>query len=59
MAVKIKLENLDDLEHICECVELCLKTDKVHPDNRKAVKNIAEQLRNDLENYRDLEREKD
>lgn len=59
MAVEIKLENLEELEHICECLEYCLKDDKVHPKNRGAVKKIGEKLRNDLENYRDLEREKD
>lgn len=44
MGVTIKLENLAELEHVCECVELCLKTDKIHPNNREEVRKIAEQL---------------
>ena len=57
MGVKIELENLEELLHVVECVELCLKNDSVHPNNRKEVKKIAEKLRNDFENYSDLEKD--
>jgi len=57
--IQIELDNLDDLREICECLEYCLRDDKIHPDNREQVKKIAEKLRNDYENYQDLEREKD
>ena len=57
MVVKIELESLDDLKQICECIELCINTDKIHLYNREQVRKIAEMLRNTLENYKDTERE--
>ena len=56
MVVKIELENLEELKHICECLEYCLKDDKVHPDNREQVKKIAEQLRNNFEGFSDIKK---
>jgi len=59
MGVEIKLENLEELEHICECIELCIKTDKIHPDNRETVRKIGEKLRNDFEEFSNLDKNRD
>ncbi len=55
--IKIKLENLKELDDICNCLEYCIADDKIKPDNRKPIRKLAEKLRNLYEMGKDIERE--
>lgn len=57
MVIKIEIENLDELNTICWCLEFAIKEDKIHPDNREQTKELVEKLRNLYENYKDIEKE--
>ncbi len=61
MVVKIELENLEELENVVQCLEYCVKNeqDVNKPEDREIVKKIAEKLRNEFEEFSDLEKEKD
>ncbi len=59
--IKIELKNLAELENVVQCLEFCVKNEQdiSKPEDREAVRKIAEKLRNDFEAFSDVEREKD
>lgn len=58
MAINIRIE-LEDLKHICECLEYCLKDNKIKPSEVQQITTLAEKLRNDYEEYSNLKKEQD
>lgn len=62
MVIEIKLENLEDLRLICDILEreLDIQVKTRNPNKEyNRLNELAGKLRNDFENYRDVERNRD